>query len=194
MENATFGERVGMVVSDFCKKEGVSLRHVALHRLGLKHEQNLRSTIIRKSTHAPHDLVVKVVELTGCRLEWLVSGQGEPYGSGPVAGARVAEKAARYGVTMPEAVQVFHVTDGSMDQGEYRPAVVLAHPKETAASGDLALVEFAGGRRAFRRVFYDAETVTSVALSGSAAPEITPRARVAKIMKVWAVVLGRERE
>jgi hypothetical protein len=193
MENTTFADRLGRVVKDFCERERISFRHFALHHLGMGNEQTLASAIQRKTTRPRHELVTKVVAVTGCRVEWLTSGTGEMYPVRSAAGLRVAEELAQHGAAAPAGVIVFHVTDEAMAQGDYRPRAVLAVPKGTAESGQLALVEMGDGQRRFRKVFYDDATVTLVAAAGSVAPEVLPRARVKRMMRVWAVVLLDER-
>lgn len=193
METATFADRLGAVVKDFCERERISFRHFALRFLGMGNEQTLASAIQRKTTRPRHDLVTKVVEVTGCRVEWLTAGTGEMYSSRRAVGTRVAEELAKYGTAAPEEVIAFPVMDESMAQGDYRPKAVLVMPKGAAESGQLALVEMGDGQRRFRKVFFDAKTVTLVAVAGSVAPEVVPRARVKRMMRVWAVVLFDER-
>jgi hypothetical protein len=193
METTTFADRLGAVVKDFCEREKMSRRRFAMHLMKMGNEETLASAIKRKTTRPRHDLVTRLVEVTGCRVEWLTAGTGEMYPVRSAAGLRVSEELAQYGAAAPAGVIVFHVTDEAMAQGDYRPRAVLAVPKGTAESGQLALVEMGDGQRRFRKVFYDDATVTLVAAAGSVAPEVLPRARVKRMMRVWAVVLLDER-
>jgi len=189
MAKSTFADRLRTVIEDFCLRSGVSVRQVARHHLKLRHEEVLRARMSRQTSKPIPDFVAAVAGLTGCRWEWLTMGEGPMYPERRAADGAVAEELERYGAVVPGAVEVLHVEDGSMDQGDYRPRQVMGMPGTAAESGDLSLVELRDGRRMLRKVFYEGESAVLVALAGSVPPATVRRAEIVKALKVWAVVL-----